>query len=224
MERPPAQRSTKILIEEFVYGLGKKGAQRLEREEPGLRIGRFYWEPGVGWPYLDHELGVATFMVCVRLGAKQRGVGFVWEGHFNRRRWRIEVPGERRTLQPDGFFALRVPGRGVAYHYLAHHYLQVDRGNVSPRRMRERYEGYFRFWRHGGEQRGFRNFRVLTVTEDPQRADALRRAAIGVGSVRERTWRALMFSDFSKFGLDKAERVVGEVWRYADEEEFVRLL
>ena len=221
LERPRAQRPRKILTEEIIYGLGGKGARHLEGLEPGLAIGRRDWGKGVRWPYLDHQLGVATFMVCVRLAAKRRGVGFAWGGHFNRRQWRIEVPGEGRSMLADAHFVLRMSGRGVA-----HHYLEVDRGNVSLRRMRERYEGYYRFWRDGSNQRGFRHFRVLTVTEEPERGRALRRAAIGVGRGKgiRRSWRALMFSSFTEIGLEEPERVLGQVWRYADEEEFVGLL
>ena len=121
----------------------------------------------------------------------------------------------------DGHFALSVPKRGVA-----HHYLEVDRGTVGLRRMQERYEGYYRFWHDGEDQRAFRHFRVLTVAENPERADTLRQAALPVGRVGgvQRSWRALTFSDFTQFGLAEPEKVVGQIWRYADQEEPVGLL
>jgi len=226
LERPRAIRPTKILTEELVYGLGKKGAELLERHDPKLRgIGTLDWaetpKKQTGLPYIDHQLGIATFMVCIRLGAQRQGAALRWRGHFNRRHGQIVVPIEERTMMPDALFALRMPDRGVAYHYL-----EVDRGNVSLRRMHERYEGYFRFWREGSDQRAFRHFRVLTVTEDPERAVALRGAALDVGREHAQgsTWRALMFSDFTKFGLDDPQKVVGRVWRYAEGNEPVGLL
>lgn len=226
LERPRAIRPTKILTEELVYGLGRKGAHLLERHDPKLKgIGKLDWaetpKKQVGLPYIDHQLGIATFMVCVRLGAKRREADLRWQGHFHRRKWLIAIPGEDRRMMPDALFALSVPERGVA-----HHYLEVDRGNVSLRRMRERYQGYFRFWRDGSDQRSFRHFRVLTVTEDPARAGALREAASKVGREASQgsAWRALMFSDFTRFNLDEPERVVGPAWRYADDEDPMALM
>lgn len=225
LERPRAIRPTKILTEEIVYGLGKQGARLLEREWGDVRIKDLDWtetpKKQVTLGYVDHQLAIATLMVCLRIATQRRGVELGWDGHFNRRRWRLGVVGEEWALLPDAHFVLKVPSKGVA-----HHFVEVDRGHVKLKGMRKRYERYFRFWRQGKRERSFKNFRVLTITENQDYVPSLRRAAAGIGRgwYHGQSWRALMFSDFTAFSLEDPESVLGEIWQYADEGEWVGLV
>lgn len=220
LERPKALRPTKALTEQIVYGLGAKGAELLEHVKPEFRIGGLDWNETPkkqrGFPYIDHQLAIARVMVCLQAACQQRGIHLGWDGHFNRRRWRIVPPGEDQAFLPDGYFTIEVPNKGVA-----HHFLEVDRGSISLARMRERYGRYFTFWKEGWDQRAFKHFRVLTVTQDPDYLDSLRRVARPTGRDKEhrQTWKALMFSHLGHFELERPEGALDPIWRYADEED-----
>ena len=83
----------------------------------------------------------------------------------------------------------------------------------------------FTFWYRGQDQRSFKNFRVLTVTTEPARAKVLRQLAVPVGRApKGESWRWLMFTDFSRFSLEKPERVLGPIWQYPDSRDQVGLL
>lgn len=235
LERPRSLRPLKVLTEEIVYGLGKKGAQLLQHLKPELRVAELDWtetpKKQVGLPYIDHQLGIATFFVALRVACQEAGIGFKWGGHFKRRRHRLAVPGTRQVLLPDGYFVLEFPGRGAI-----HHFLEFDRGNVSLERMRERYEGYFRVrkekdrapllrrgkhWDHN-----IPHFRVITVTNDEDYLQSLRRIAreIGRNRAHRRSWRALMFTHLGAFDLEEPAKLLSPIFRYADSAEPVSLV
>lgn len=235
LERPKALRPTRILTEEIVYALGKKGAQLLEELrkkgkpilqylKPTADIGQLDWaetpKKQIGWPYIDHQLGIATFMVAMQLAADRKGIGFHWDGHFNRQQYRITPPGEGTNFLPDAYFTLEVPGRGTA-----HHYLELDRGNVSLKRMQERYDRYFQFWK-SGKGRAFKHFRVLTVTYDSDYMQSLRRVSQSIGRDHSHpsTWKAIMFTHVAAFDLQQPENILKHIWLYADDDTSVSLI
>lgn len=226
LERPKALRPTRILTEEIVYALGKKGAQLLEHMHPELRIASLDWaetpKKQNTWPYVDHQLGVATFMICAHVAAQRRGITLHWSGHFNRQAQRITVPGSKTRFIPDAYFTLEVPGKGVA-----HHFLELDRGNVSLHRMHERYSYYFDYWKAGvSSGRQFKHFRVLTVTQDPDYVHSLRRVALPIGrnGQHQATWKALMFCPADAFTLENPDPILSPVWLYADNQNPVALI
>ena len=197
LERPIAARPLKVLTEEIVYGLGKKGAALLQHLDPELRIANLEWTPPperqIGWPFIDHQLGIATFMVCMRIACERKGIRFEWDGHLNRRKHRLEV-GKRKYLQPDAYFVLETPDRRRL-----HHFLEFDRGNVSLERMRQRYWAYFHWWKRAPD--GFKNVRVLTVTTNDTHKNALQRIAAEVGRDAKfhTAWNGFVFSSLSRF-------------------------
>lgn len=235
LERPQAQRPTKILTDEIVYGLGKKGAQLLEHLYPELRIGHLDWtetpKKRVGWPYIDHQLGIATFFVCLKIACDRAGIQLHWKGHYDHRRYEIRTSGKKYAFLPDGYFALEVPGRGTA-----HHFLEVDRGNISLARMQEKYRRYHSWWQERvrkiekqeaeGKEHTFKHFRVLTVTHDRGYVDSLRRTALPIGrsEQHQETWKALMFTHMQAFDLHHPERILEPIFRYADEDTPVALV
>ncbi|MBA4406580.1 hypothetical protein C0389_04840 [bacterium] len=240
LERPKALRPTKILTEEIVYSLGKKGAQLLEglrRKgemfldylKPETDIGELDWgdspKKQIGWPYIDHQLGIASFMVCLQKASEEKGVVLHWDGHFNRRSYVIRLPkiGDREACSflPDAYFTLEVPGKGFARHYL-----EFDRGNVSLSRMKERYTHYFDYWYLLQKQGKKTQFRVLTISDDPGYMDSLRRAAesIGRSSKYPHTWKALLFTNTKNFSLENYCNTLEPIWYYADESDPIRLV
>jgi hypothetical protein len=241
LERPKALRPTKILTEEIVYGLGKKGAQLLDELrkkgqpilqylKPTADIGQLDWAESpkkqIGWPYIDHQLGIASFMIAMQRAAESKGMRFQWDGHFNRQQHRITVYDEddkKVSFLPDAHFVLEDSTRGTA-----HHYLEIDRGNVSLKRMKERYERYLQFWKsdQAARSRGFKKFRVLTVTYDQDYMHSLRRAAhpIGRDHSHPNTWKGLMFTHAGKIDLQQPERMLETIWLYADDDAPVSLI
>jgi hypothetical protein len=206
LERPIAARPLKALTEEVVYAVGRKGAALLQHLDPTLRIADLEWtqspERQIGWPFLDHQLGIATFMVCMRLACKERGIRFVWDGHHNRRKHRLEI-GMRRYLQPDAYFVIETPDRRRL-----HHFLEIDRGNVSLERMRQRYWGYFHWWKRVPE--GLKNVRVITVTKSVAHQTALARNSeeVGRSSSHPARWGALIFAHSSQIDLRQFGQVL----------------
>ncbi len=222
LERPNAIRPTRVLTEELVYALGRRGAQLVERHHPEFRIGHLDWSATPskqsGLAYIDHQLGIATFMTVLRLACETIGAQLNWNGHYTDR-FRIQVPGESRTVYPDAHFALEVPNLGTA-----HHFLELDRGNVSLQRMEERYRRYFSFWQASAGE-SFPHFRVITICEDRDHLEALRRVARrAVTDSVASVWRALLFAPIAAVRLDEPTHILKEVFWYADGEQPVSLL
>lgn len=223
LERPKAQRPTKILTEEIVYALANKGARFLEGLDHSLDIGRLDWNdrPGkpLGWPYMDHQLHVATFFVALERAAQARGIRLEWPGHYERNKYRIGVPGTEERFHPDAYFRLvRQDGKE------AHHFLEMMRSRKTFDVMRDKLLNYFLWWRDGGG-RNFKHFRVLTVTPDEAFMQSLRRAATPIGpSERFGTWKALMFTHLGNFSLEQPERILDRIFTFADQDEPLSLL
>lgn len=242
LERPAALRPTKVLIEEIVYGLGKKGARLLERHYPRLKdahIGDLDWgetkKKQVGWPYVDHQLGIVTVMTCLQAACTQ-AIRLRWSGHFFRKRHRIKPPDPHKPILADAYFTLELPDGTKA-----HHLLEVDRGNVDLKEMHQRYLGYFAYWkalqeqaRQGSLLEGtFKHFRVLLVTTDPDYVASLRRTALSVGRCPEDctrrhqhypTWKGFLFSHLGNFDLARPHQSLEAIFRYADDETPISLI
>jgi hypothetical protein len=234
LERPKALRPVRFLVEELAYGLGRRGVDHLQHRIPILRGTSLEWveEPRKqrGWPFLDHALAVTDVMVGFRLAAERLGMKLAWDGYFNRRRHRIGVTKHRpdgttheTTQLADAYFILEHPRQGRFYHLL-----EVDRGNVSLKRMKARYQHYFEFWQQRWRrEHSDKPFRVLTVTEDPQYLSSLRRVAQPIGRTKDyaRTWGSLLFTSLGHFNLDAPEAILAApVWFHADQDNPVKLI
>ena len=224
LERPRAVRPLKILNEELVYGLGKRGARLLQDRNERLRIAHLDWTESPshqdGMLYIDHQLRIADVMTTVAAASERRGVVFHWDGHFQRRRYKLRPPGSDRRYLPDAVFSLSRCDTRVTY------FLEADRGNVSTPRMRDRYLAYFRWWRQmklSGQnrvvrrvprwQREISRLRIVTITKSPAYMNKLRAAAAGIGrNSRHNTWRALMFSHYGALSLQRPETVFESIF------------
>ena len=89
--------------------------------------------------------------------------------------------------------------------------------------MKEKYEGYYEWWRGGGTQRHLRAtyFRVLTICDDEHHMHSLRKkAAHGIGADAVRgitTWKFFMFSHLGAFSLERPESILEPIFFLADE-------
>jgi hypothetical protein len=228
LERPQAQRPLRLLSDQIVYALGKKGAQHLESKNPELRIGALDWTESsarhVGSPYMDHDLAVADFMVVLQLACNRRRFRLHWDGHYHRRRYRLHTPGEERALNPDAYFVLENERGGE----LAHHFLEVERARKRRHHTVSKCRRYFEWWKQGGGLRAFKNkqFRVLLIAQDGPYMNSLRRAVVPIGQDRSHpsTWKGFMFSHLQAFSLAEPERILGPIFRYAGEETPVSLV
>ena len=239
LARPRAPRPTRVLTEEMIYSLAKAGAVLLERGaakygisgDPALRIAKLDWDETPdkqpGWLFVDHQLLVVEVMMSLELAATRSGLRLDWKGHHYRKedilRFR-DAEGIQHRI-PDAHFSLVVPGRGGI-----HHYLEADRGHVSLKRMQERYELYFEWWKRRRREAAntrlpFVNFRVITVATDATHRDALRRVASHIGRDRDHSnaWRALLFAHSGDFDLEHPDRILEPIFSYADSEERVSL-
>ena len=222
LERPKALRPLKILTEQLVYGLGKKGARELDG--PALPIGRLDWSdrPGkpVGLPYVDHQLAVGTFMVALQVACSVTGNKLHWSGPFHQRDFRIEPPGGE-PIQPDAFFILeRADGKQAA------HFLEIERSAKSEERLRQKYEGYYCYWRSGRseQQFGFKHFRVLFVATGGASVAVLRRSSLRLPGSPTTSCKSLLFTSLSSLTLTNSQAVLGPTFRHADGDETVALV
>lgn len=216
------------LTKEEVFSLGKRGAEELQQNNFTLRIGKLDWvrESQRSYHHIEHALTVTDFLVSVRLACRRTGLKFFWDGQFARWRHRITFEndeGEPKRIDADAFFALEIPGKGRAYHFL-----ESDRHRKkSLNYFQNRYWGYYLFWKskEARSKRPFRDFRVLTLaSQDPGDVKLLRNAA---ASLPIGNWKkALLFSHLGNFDLtfQHPELVLSSAWKYPDEETPVRLL
>ena len=218
LDRPRTQGARGILTEEVVYGLGKAGARLLQEHDPDLKIGHLDWHdrPGkpVTYPYIDHQLGIATFMVALERACEGSPLRVEWPGHYERSRYKIPVPGENRRFHPDAYFRLVREDDKIA-----HHFLEVMRSRRTLDGMRAKYETYFRWWRGAMDRRPFRHFRVITVAPNAAFMASLRKAARPIGQTADhpRSWSALLFTHFEAFSLEKPEGILEPIFRSADD-------
>lgn len=228
LERPKAIRPTKVLTEQIVYGLGKKGARYLEHAGRAKGIGRLDWtdEPKKqrGLLYVEHQLDVATFFVALRLACDRLGHRLHWRGHSDRERYKIRLPDENKSFLADAYFILeRSDGKQAG------HFLELDRGSAGLADMHDKFARYFRWWKLD-ERRLIpifeRGFRVLVVTHDASHMKALRRVAVPIGREggHAKTWKGLLFSHLDAFDLGRPEQILDPIFRYADEDALVSLL
>lgn len=239
LERPLAQRPLRLLTDEMVYGLGKKGASLLAQQYPELRIASLDWTESpakqIGWPYIDHQLGIATFMVSLAKATQVASTTLKWDGHSNRRQHHLRL-GNGGHLQPDAYFQIVLKSGKVI-----HNCLEYDRQSVSLSRMKRRYGTYCNWWKEkmaetvrqvASKSRSSirlapgEAFRVLTVTVREQHMNSLRRIAQSIGRDRnhQNSWKGLMFTHSTAYSLDAPNQILDPIFRYADDERTITLI
>jgi DNA-binding Lrp family transcriptional regulator len=231
LERPRAQLEYyhKGGTRQIAYGLGKKGASLLGEElDPVYR--QLDWSEknrSVGRIYLEHALFVSDVMVAIELACRQTGrIRLVAAGDLPiqgdaRRehqsfRWRVSVSSVMKLgIIPDRVFALKNPdwssndARGYFFLEADRGTMPVTRGNLSQTSMRRKFIAYAATWSLSIHQTlfGFHRFRVLTVTNSPERVRSLQDAC----SKLERGHGLFLFAD--RTILDKPEDILSAVWQ-----------
>jgi len=244
LERPRAQLEYfgRSGSQPMIYGLGNRGARLLAEHEslPYDKIDWSYKNSKVRREFLEHTLGIAEVMIAFELACRQEpAFTFIDQKQIlkeapevtrnKRNPLRFEASAkinnkrERLALVPDQVFSLEYKtDRGVER---ANFFLELDRGTMPVERRSLRGSSIYKklLTYHAGwqqnrhkEQFGWSRFRVLTVTNSPQRVERMisvaRRFNNGRGS------RLFLFSEAPQPGkgsildeewLDGRENAVG---------------
>jgi hypothetical protein len=174
----------------MVYGIGNKGAGLLKREllVPYHRI---------DWPsknkiqrlFLEHALLVSDVMVAAELACRNRAdVRLLAPEHVGREpfQWRVEI-GRGRVcgVIPDRVFGLEFAGRRKGLNEIWF-CLEVDRGTMPVTRasldqssIYRKFLAYEATWKQNLHRSslGWARFRVIVVTNNPERVATMRQVA-----------------------------------------------
>lgn len=161
----------------IAYGLGRKGVDWLERERPNMFRPPAKKRNSVGRLFLEHALLVSEIMVAVELACRERrDVRFLSatdSEEYAPSHWGVTIGRHLKCqVAPDAVFGLEYAGRTCWY------FLEADRGTMPVTRrslerssLRRKFECYAATWEQKvNESHGIRRFRVLTVTNKPDRA------------------------------------------------------
>ena len=182
-----------------VYALGDKGARILAHHDQMVRGPRVSWahkNRKVGRPFLEHTLAISDFAVDLTVAVAANPDIALCEGpellarlpattRQAPRPYRLSVPvvfqSARQTIgiEPDYVFSLGFPARGRRAYFL----VEIDRGTMPVERsdilqssMLRKFLAYGAVWRskRHTEAFGWRNFRVLVVTNTAERVQNMR--------------------------------------------------
>lgn len=236
LHRPKATRSERRLQNQTdVYTLTHAGARVLAerfRGDPAFEgISEKNWSKEMKINHIDHDLAVADVLVAARLTAER--YRFLFEALYFDQKDERKIPlGKREYIEPDAWFTLALPTKDVPTlkdHGPVHenHYLvELDfSGSMNPKKMREKYARYTRWWiGEGGNTSPVYKFtRVLTITQTPERAQYLRalvrEEGIGFEARAKRIWPGLLFAHRDAFTLEKPQLLFGRIFQTADEDE-----
>jgi len=190
LERPRAQ------LEYFgaggscpiVYGMSKKGAQLLQKEN-GSAVS---WGGGgddVGQIFLEHAILVSDVMVAIELACQKRGdIRLLYEDELalpngrSQVQWQVKLlGGVEHGVVPDRVFALEYAGEKGETERV-YYFLEADRGtmpvvrtNPDQTSFQRKLLAYEATWAQKVHQRklGINRFRVLTVTTSEERVKSL---------------------------------------------------
>lgn len=233
LQRPTAAQPTRAATGRIVYALDRRGARHLEDHHRSAgayrRIADRDWSRERSWPFVQHQLLVATVMVGVKVAAREQGIPFDFTPHYAFPNLiaalsAMKAAKDDPDLDPDGYFTLELPTPEGPAPF--HHFLEVERDTRSGGAFHaDRYSRYLAWWR-SREQTGYRNLRVLTLTTDPLRMDSLRRIAAGIGRDKDhpRAWGGFWFSNFDRFTLSDPESIFRPIWSYAEGDRRAALL
>jgi len=130
--------------------------------------------------YLEHTLGVTEFRLAVEHALQEQSTWqlLFWqnEGAATRLAWYSKEGGRNRrhSVNPDAYFAL-TDGQRPMYFFM-----DMDRGTMSRRRMRAKFEAMAQLWRERRHAQPPYNmpentaFRALFPTVTPERVETLR--------------------------------------------------
>jgi len=200
---------------ELIYAIWKEGAKLLSAEQE-MQKADLPWKPSknkVRPERLQHELDIVSVHLAVDSSViATPGVSWLfWQDRqeiVSRKSWELLNTGSSKTgrlkLIPDAFFGLQMPkGRTVFF-------LELDRGTEAPRVFRDKLLVYQLAFERGLVQKatGLRAFRVLTVTPEERRLQALLKLATAMR-------HPLLFWFTTIDMIEVADILSGEAWRTA---------
>lgn len=162
------------------FALAREGARQLGRRT----LGHVVVPSAASWrrsaQTRGHDVLIGDFALAVLRLAREGSIHLEGietdDSKFGTSVVLAEPSGESRrvALQADAYVLTRGAGRKEGL------LVEVDRGTVSLRRMREKYAGYTCWSRTGGPLRDFaiKPLRVLTLTQNEHRLSELRRVAL----------------------------------------------
>lgn len=176
IDRPPSQLSYYRTRNHMIYALGKKGADEIYSNDPGLRR-RIDWQKKnheVKFPFLDHALMVADFRITLALAAKNKGGIELaqWQQGKELRDY-VKLEGKNKVILPDAFFTIKQQGK--TYNF----FLEADRSTMTLDRIRQKIAAYWRWKEQNQHQKKFNivRFRVLFITISEERKNNMRKIA-----------------------------------------------
>lgn len=198
LERPKGQLATMVLGEgtrHYAHTLTKSGARLLGSDRLRVRVA----ELDATLPYLEHDLGVADFMVSCEVSCRElseEGLAFVSfatilqaaplaaQGDRRPAEWKVDIryrghATRRRTVRPDGIFGLSI-GASTKFYFLERDTGTMDvvsRDPDKPSLLRKLY-CYAETYRAAVHTSRYAqsNMRALFVVPSRARADNLIRA------------------------------------------------
>ena len=194
-----------------VYALSDKGARILSHHDQfacGPRVSWAAKNRKAGRPFLEHTLAISDFAVGLSVAVGVSPVVDMTDGQELLARlpaskrdagkpYRLSVPvifkSTRQTIgvEPDYVFSLGFPAAGRRANFLVEidrATMPVERSDITQSSMLRKFLAYGAVWRSKlhTQSFGWRNFRVLIVTSNPERSqnmrEALQRLVGGKGS------------------------------------------
>lgn len=182
-----------------VYALADKGARVLGHHDGFITADRARWSQKnkkAGRPFLEHTLEIADFAIALNTDVAGRAGIDLLDGEDLLARlpeatrklakpYRLSVPvvfrSERKAIgvEPDYAFSLGFPDLGRRAYFL----VEIDRGtmpiersDLSQTSLLRKFLAYSTLWRAKlhTQSFGWRNFRVLVVTANQERASHMR--------------------------------------------------
>lgn len=192
----------------FLYTLGRAAgpvANEMSADQPARPTTR---RVSLG----EHALRITDFRVALTVAARQRSA-------LRLKRWQRSgavrftpvspgADGRPATIIPDAFFTLSADGR--EYHYC----LEVDRGTVDLRRLREKFAAYLNLWqsRAASAQLGIFSFRILYATTTEKRLAHMLETLASLRSAQPRL-DLIALTCFSRYSLAEPERLLAPIFQ-----------
>lgn len=114
---------------------------------------------------------------------------------------------EKFPVSPDGYFELRFTNKNKADSW----FLEADRGTMSGKRFNKKLKSYWNYkvsrsGRRARREQNRPNFRVLTITEDEERRDYLKKV-VRQSDLAEKSYGSFWFGTESDYQLEEPETI-----------------
>lgn len=174
-----------LVTSPILYLLDQRGSQYIIQH---LGYDEMRWQRHhnqVSSEFLTHLLDTNTFRVEVTLACQHYDIKLLtWHDDTTLKQnydtVRIAGSNKPQSVIPDGYFLLQQEDRKM------HFFVELDRGTMEARRFQRKVKAYlvYRQSELARQRFGTKNYRVLTVCLNQQRATNLKQATEAVGGLR----------------------------------------